>query len=421
MRRTHEYGLSVDIGTSNVTLHLVRLSDIHVVFELVVPNPQMRFGADIISRVTHSVRKRENAQQLTAFIRAAVQDGLAAILKQLQLDPATIRKVVIVGNTVMHHLFFDLSVSSLAKAPYTADAKAPVHMPAANAGFTVLQDAECYSPPIVESFIGADAPAMMLAAGFLEPRTNCIAMDIGTNTEIAVKSTDGVWIASAASGPAFEAMSMQCGMPGESGAINTVQIDQDTLRPKCGTIGGERPRGVCGTGAISALAAMLDRGIILPRGSLNRDLNSKWLSLNGSIAYYILVDNTASASGRQIVISQPDVRMIQQSKAAIRGVIGLLLHKARLDVEQVETLYVTGVFGSDLRIEDACRIGMLPRFPNATITRHSGGAIDGADLLMIPENRKKAEQLLTHLTYIEMAGSPAFESRYLASLPFPAQ
>ena len=411
----------MDIGTTHVTLHLVRISDLHVLFEHVVPNPQTRFGADIISRVSHSVRSRENAGQLTALIRTAIQEGFSGMLKQLRLNPANIKQVIVVGNTVMHHLFFGLSVSSLARAPYAAEAKTSIRISAAEAGFALLEDAECYSPPIVESFVGADAPAMMLAAGFLEPRPNRIAMDIGTNTEIVVKSTEGVWIASAASGPAFEAMSMQCGMPGERGAIKAVQIDQVALRPKFETIGGERPRGLCGTGAISALAAMLERNIILPRGSFNRDLSSRWLSRDGSTAYYIIADNAISASGQRIAITQPDVRMLQQSKAAIRGVTGLLLHEAGLDAEQVETLYITGVFGADLRMDDVYRIGMLPRFPNATTTQHSRGTVDGADLLMIPENRRMIEELVGRLRYIEMAGNPAFESRYLASLPFPAQ
>jgi len=128
-----------------------------------------------------------------------------------------------------------------------------------------------------------------------------------------------------------------------------------------------------------------------------------------------------SAGGQQIVISQPDVRMLQQSRAAIRGVTELLLHEAGLDAEQVEALYVTGVFGSGLRMDDAYRIGMLPRFPKAAITQHNRGTIEGADLLMISENRRVIEDAVNRLRYIEMAGNPAFESRYLASLPFPVQ
>jgi len=417
----NDYGISVDVGTTHVTLHLVRLSDLHVVCQHVVQNSQMQFGADIISRVSHAIKKRENAKQLTVLIRNAVEDGISAILRHQRLEPSLVSQVTIVGNTVMHHLFFDLAVTSLSKAPYTADDKDAIRIHAVEAGLPILDEAECYSPPLVESFIGADAPAVMLASGFLESKINHIAIDVGTNTEIAVKSLQGTWIASAASGPAFEGMSMQCGMPGDSGAISDVEIDSRTFRPKIEVMGGGRPRGVCGTGAISALAEMLDRNIILPRGSFNRELNSRWLDLDSSLAYYILADNKASATGQLIVISQPDVRMLQQSKAAIRGVLDILLIEAGLESNEVQSLYLTGIFGSGLQIEDAYRIGMFPKFPKAKIVQYSKGASLGADLLMISENRRKVEELVKQLNYIEMSDNPAFKAQYFNSMPFPDQ
>lgn len=419
MPPANDYGISVDIGTTHITLHLVRISDLHVVSERVVQNTQMQFGADIISRISYAIKKKENAKQLTSLIRAAIQDGIGTILNQQGLNPSFVKQVTIVGNTVMHHLFFDLTVNSLSKAPYTADDRDAIRTRAVNVGISILEQAECYSPPLVQSFIGTDAPAVLLASGFLEPKTNHIAIDVGTNTEIAVKSSHGMWIASAASGPAFEGMSMECGIPGDRGAISGVDIDQRTLRPTIEVMGGGKPRGICGTGAISALAAMLDRKIILPRGSFNRELNSRWLNLDTTTAYYILAGNKVSVTGQPIVISQPDVRMLQQSKAAIRGVLDLLLHKAGLEVKDVATLYLTGIFGSGLQIEDAYRIGMFPNFSKAKVVQYSKGASLGADLLMIPENRWKVEELVKKLNYIEMSDNPDFKSRYFASVPFP--
>ena len=260
---------------------------------------------------------------------------------------------------------------------------------------------------------------MLLACGFLEPTIDHVTIDVGTNTEISVKSSKGLWIASAASGPAFESMSIECGIPGSYGAINDVEIDQRTLQPTIEVMGGGKPRGICGTGAISALAAMLDRNIILPRGSFNRELDSRWLNLDSTAVYYILADNKVSATGQPIVISQPDVRMLQQSKAAIRGVLDVLLHEAGLNAEDVRNLYLTGIFGSGLQIEDAYRIGMFPDFSRAKIVQYSNGASLGADLLMLPENRGKVEELVRKLNYIEMSDNPEFKSRYFVSIPFP--
>jgi uncharacterized 2Fe-2S/4Fe-4S cluster protein (DUF4445 family) len=415
----YDYGISVDIGTTHVTFHLVRLSDLHVVYEHVVSNSQVQYGADIISRVSRATRNRKNAEHLTLLIRTAIEDGITTILKNQQLEPSSVTRVTVVGNTVMHHLFFNLDVSSLSKAPYTAGDKDAIRARAEEAGIPIIGEAECYSPPLVESFIGADAPAVMLASGFMESKTNHVVIDVGTNTEIAVKSAQGNWIASAASGPAFEGMSMECGMPGGFGAISDVEIDQRTYRPKTEVIGGGKPHGICGTGAISVLAEMLDRSIILPRGSFNRELNSRWLNLDSSPAYYILADNKVSATGLPIVISQPDVRMLQQSKAAIRAVLDVLLHESGLEPLKVDSLYLTGLFGSGLQIEDLYRIGMLPKLPRASIVQYGKGASLGADLLMIPENRRKVEKLVKHLNYIEMSDNPAFKVRYFECIPFP--
>ncbi|MDH4212680.1 MAG: ASKHA domain-containing protein [Candidatus Thorarchaeota archaeon] len=419
MPPSNTYGISVDIGTTHVTLHLVRLSDLHVVSEQIVQNPQMQFGADIISRISHAIRKKENAKQLTNLIRASVADGITSILKYQQLKPSLVTQVTVVGNTVMHHLFFDLAVNSLSKAPFIANDKNPIRICAANVGISILDEAECYSPPLVESFVGADASAMLLASGFFESRTNHIAIDVGTNTEIAVKSSMGSLIASAASGPAFEGMSMECGMPGHCGAISDLEIDRRTFKPTIEVMCGGKPSGICGTGAISALSEMLEKKIILSRGSFNRELNSRWLNLDGDIAYYILADNKISATGQPIVISQPDVRMLQQSKAAIRGVLDVLLHESELDTMDVQSLYLTGVFGSGLQIEDAYRIGMFPRFDRAKIMQYSKGASLGADLLMIPNNRSKIEKLIRQLNYVEMSDNPAFKAQYFSSIPFP--
>jgi uncharacterized 2Fe-2S/4Fe-4S cluster protein (DUF4445 family) len=417
----NDFGLSVDVGTTHITIHLVRLIDQLMIHELVIPNPQISVGADIITRAAFATRIRQNAAQLSALVRSAVESGINTLLKQAQISPLSVKQIVVVGNTVMHHLFFNLSVSSLTRSPYVAEDKEAIVTTAKDIGFTQLPEAECYSPPLVESFIGADAPAVMLACGFLSSEINRIAIDVGTNTEIAVKSSRGVWIASAASGPAFEGMSMECGMLGQIGAISNVEIDHRTLRPKLEILGAKKPHGICGTGAISSLAAMLDAKILLPTGSLNRSLNSRWLVLDSAVSYYVLADRKTSATGQPIVISQPDVRMLQQSKAAVRGVIDVLLQESGLTTSDVESFCITGVFGTDLQVKDANRIGMFPRFLNAKIEQKSKSANLGAEMLFSETNREKLDRFLKGITYVEMSDNPAFKKQFVASIPFPDQ
>jgi uncharacterized 2Fe-2S/4Fe-4S cluster protein (DUF4445 family) len=416
-----DFGISVDIGTTHLTIRLVRLIDQHLILEKIIINPQIAFGLDIISRAGYAVKKRENAVTLTTLVRSAVQDEVDALLKQAKISGSSVRQMVIVGNAVMHHLFFDLPLFSLVRAPYVAEKKSVVLTNASDLGFATLPDAECYSPPLIESFIGADAPAVMLASNFLNSKTGSIAIDVGTNTEIIVRSSKGIWIASAASGPAFEGMSIEYGMLGQNGAISRVEIDHRTLKPKLSVLGAEKPQGICGTGAISSLAAMLDAGILLPNGSFNRSLKSRWLNFEDPISHYILADEESSAHGRQIVISQPDVRMLQQSKAAIRGVINVLLHESDLASNDVEFLYITGVFGTDLDVRDAYRIGLLPRFPNAMVQQKRNSASIGAEMLFSEDNRVRIEHFLKEVTYIEMSDNPAFKEQFFASIPFSDQ
>jgi uncharacterized 2Fe-2S/4Fe-4S cluster protein (DUF4445 family) len=404
-----DFGISVDIGTTHLTIRLVRLFDQRLIVEKITTNPQIAFGLDIISRAGFATKKRENAVTLTAIVRSAVQDEVDALLRQAKITGSSVRQMVIVGNTVMHHLFFDLPLFSLTRAPYVAEEKSVILINASDLGFATLPDTECYSPPLIESFIGADAPAVMLASNFLNAKTGSIAIDVGTNTEIIVRSSKGIWIASAASGPAFEGMSIDCGMLGQNGAISRVEIDHRTLEPKLGVLGAEKPQGICGT------------GILLPTGSFNRSLTSRWLDFEDPISYYLLADEASSAHGRQIVISQPDVRMLQQSKAAIRGVINVLLHESDLASNDVEFLYITGVFGTDLEVRDAYRIGLLPRFPNAKVQQKRNSASIGAEMLFSEVNRERIEHFLKEVTYVEMSDNPAFKEQFFASIPFSDQ
>jgi uncharacterized 2Fe-2S/4Fe-4S cluster protein (DUF4445 family) len=281
-------GISVDIGTTNITLHLTDLETSNLIQETSFQNPQRAYGEEIISRIDFA-RVPENATVLTNLVRQSVDDGVSGLLQESGCDREDVDSIVIVGNTVMHHLFFGLDTASLLIPPYRAEYKDSILIPTTEVGLFLHDDARCYSPPLVESFIGADAVAMMLASGFTQTESGLVSIDVGTNTEIAAVNNGEVWIASAASGPAFEGMSIECGTAGDVGAVSKVRIDSNDYRPIYETIGGQKATGICGTGVISCIASMLDTGVLHPLGSFNRKMSSPWLVTDETIAHYILV------------------------------------------------------------------------------------------------------------------------------------
>lgn len=418
MSDSRRYGLSVDIGTTNIIIHLTNLEDMELLNEITIRNPQREYGEEIISRIDFA-RKPENASILTSLVRQSVNDGISRILQDSDCERGSVDSVAIVGNTVMHHLFFGLSTDSLLKPPYKAEHKKSILINSSEVGLNLHDDTLCYSPPLIESFVGADAVAMMVASGFLDSDSSLVSIDVGTNTEIAALNEGEIWVASAASGPAFEGMSIECGMPGDKGAISRVLIDPLDFRPHIEVLGGGKPTGICGTGVISAIASMLETGILFSRGSFNRGRNTPWLVTDQTIIHYILTTAPESASNTSIILTQPDVRMIQQSKASIRAALGVVLHKARLDPIDVGALFLTGVFGSGLVLDDAVRIGLIPEMPIADVKQVRGGASLGADLLHKPAYQRHAEKLVADTNYIELSDNPEFKRKFAQHLSFP--
>jgi uncharacterized 2Fe-2S/4Fe-4S cluster protein (DUF4445 family) len=414
-----EYGIAVDIGTTNITIHLVKIENNKVLRETTLRNPQYHYGADIMTRVSHSLRNDFSRRALIDLVRDAIAKGIKEILQDI--DPPTITKVVIVGNTVMHHLFFDLPVDSLSRTPYSATNKESLLVNCSEVGLDFLKNASCYSPPIVESFVGSDAIAVLIASGFLEGDDIRLTVDVGTNTEVSLVTPLGVWIASGASGPAFEGWATECGVAGEEGAISKVTIDPESYAPIITVIGDSKPSGICGTGAVSVMAALLNTNLLLTRGSFDRNKKTKWLSLEGNVVKYTLAPGSVTETGADIFVSQPDIRMLQQSKAAIRGVIEMVLKLSGRKAEDVTEVLLTGIFGSDLDVEDLYRIGMFPRFENAKISQTPNSAVDGAALLLDESNRQKVEQLLPNLNYIELTLEEDFKRLYLESMSFPSK
>jgi uncharacterized 2Fe-2S/4Fe-4S cluster protein (DUF4445 family) len=316
----------------------------------------------------------------------------------------------------MHHLFFNLPTESLLKEPFTTQHKDPIHIAASDIGLK-LPDATCYAPPIIESFVGSDALGVILGFGLTFDDPPSMILDIGTNSEIIVMNNNKIWVASAASGPAFEGMSLACGSKAIEGAINQVHFDSGTKSFVTQVIGKTYVKGISGVGAISALSSLRDAGLLSSEGSINRDADSDLIFHRGSV-YGVIIDKSSEG---QVFLGQIDIRMLQQSKAAIRTVIELLLQESKSAPSEVENLYVTGAFGNGLDIQAATNIDMIPQLPGVTnIIQEYGGALSGAELLLISKHaRSKLNEIYRSIKYVDMMNHPLYSELHSKFSFFP--
>ncbi|MFW9849280.1 MAG: ASKHA domain-containing protein [Candidatus Thorarchaeota archaeon] len=411
-----DYGIAVDIGTTTVSLSLFDKVKGKRVKLVSFKNPQSQFGEDVISRIKHQDENRDVCD-LSLLIRESISAQITKLLKISQIQPSKVSDVVIVGNTPMHHLFFDLPTSSLLKEPYTIKHTESIVIHPDELGID-LPEASCYAPPLIESFVGSDALGVIIGFGLANNVDPSLTLDIGTNSEIIVQAYEKIWVASAASGPAFEGMSLSCGMIADKGAIDRVEYQHSLRTLSVNTIGNISPTGICGVGAISALHEFRRANWITKEGSINRNILSKYIYNQNSV-YGILIDDTNTHS--PIYLTQLDIRLLQQSKAAIRTVIDLLFEESNCDSRDIRNLHITGAFGNGLDVNAAVHIGMIPALHNLRGTLQKlGGALLGAELIIwFQRIRSEVDEIYKSIKYVDMMSHPQFSELHSKYSLFP--
>jgi uncharacterized 2Fe-2S/4Fe-4S cluster protein (DUF4445 family) len=412
-------GLAVDIGTSKLAVLLIDLVDGSTVSVESLENPQMIHGEDVYTRMTYAIDERKNAEELGSL----VADGINFIVNEFErkagISGRDIYEIVVVGNTTMHHLFLELPTRSLAFSPFVPAIKIGVNTKAQSLGLNVNPEANVYSFPVIAGFVGGDAVADLLTTGITEQEELSMLVDIGTNTEIALGNSKDLLCCSCASGPAFEGYHIAHGVKAVSGAIEKIQIDLNSLKAGYSTVNGVRPIGICGSGMIDVLAEMLRVGLITPDGRFSHEFKDQFQRRNGMLEY-TLVPSQESATGRDIVITQKDVRELQLAKAAIYTGCQALLDEKRALAEEVKTVYVAGAFGNYLNLGNAVAIGMLPPFHEERFKLVGNSAVTGARLgLISKEMRGRAERIAQNAHYLELGARKSFNKDFTAALNFP--
>lgn len=412
-----QYGIAFDIGTTTIVGSLVDLEKCKEEKTAFLPNPQIKWGKDVLSRV---LAASENADTLKSMQQAAV-GACNEIIKNLT-NPKDVQFVTVAGNSTMEHLFFGVSPASLARVPYKPSFKDAKKINAAAVGINIKKDADVYIFPLIGGFVGGDTVASILSTEVHKTKEYCLLIDIGTNNETVLASEKAVFATSTAAGPAFEGGGVKWGMIAKNGAIQEIKIEDEKV--VLDVIGNRIPEGVCGSGIIDIIAKLLCAEIIDKSGRIkNRN------EIEGNLANRIKEQGQAEQGNefvlykdakREITITQKDVREIQLAKAAIQAGIKLLLKKAGTTVDEIKKVHIAGAFGSNINKQSLARIGVLEKEWLHRVVFVGDAALDGARLaLCFEEKQKEAEDIAKRTKHISLSGSAHFQKEFIKGMEFP--
>jgi uncharacterized 2Fe-2S/4Fe-4S cluster protein (DUF4445 family) len=415
---TRPLGFAVDLGTTKIAAYLVDLENGEELASVGTPNPQIGYGEDVISRLNFVYRNPNGGAIMAEKVHATLDEVLGDLVAQAGVRREQVVEACIVGNTAMTHLLLRLPVAQLAKAPYVAAISEALDVSTEELGLVMASGATVHIPPCIGGFVGADHIAMILGCDLDQTPKVSIGVDIGTNTEIALRipGIEFMTSVSCASGPAFEGAHITEGMRAASGAIEKIRITPKSI--ELTTIGDEPPVGLCGSGIIDLVAELHRAGLINDRGRLQKQTDAVHVGENG--AEFQLVSAQDSGNGRAIQIGQEDINQIQLAKGAIHAGLEILLAVSEIDPEDVEEVIIAGAFGSFLNVENAIAMGLFPELPNAVYRQVGNAAAIGAKWILISkEARLRARQIQRQTRYHELTTYPRFNRVFAMGMLFP--
>jgi uncharacterized 2Fe-2S/4Fe-4S cluster protein (DUF4445 family) len=422
----HKFGLAIDIGTTSVVTTLMELESGEQLAAVSSLNPQAVFGGDLMSRIAFAQFDAGNLRKLQSRIIGLLNQHIEQITRESGVLAKWIYKVVVVGNTCMHHLLLGIDPSYVGLAPYAPVVRQPLVLPARELFLKLPPEARVCLLPLVAGFVGADAVAVALATRLDESPALRIAVDIGTNGEVLLGSRERLWACSAPAGPALEGAQIRHGMRAAIGAIDRVEIAGGDLRLH--TIGDAPAQGLCGSGLVDAVAALLDLGVLDWTGLIDVDARDRLpapirsrVLMRGEERLVVLAREGEHGAEREITLTQDDVRQVQLCKGAIASGVAMLQHVAAIPTEQIDELMLAGGFGNYLSVRSALRIGLIPPgLPENRIRYVGNAAALGAQLALVSEaERAHAEAIARRIEHVSLAAHPDFETIFVDCMNFP--
>ncbi len=431
--RERVYGIAIDVGSTTIAAHLCDLSSGEVVAAAGAMNPQIRFGEDLMSRVSWVMMNPGGEKELTDIVRGAINDLAAEVARQAGISREDILEATFVGNPIMHHLLLGISPVELGGAPFALATDSALTLWATEIDFAIHRNARIYVLPCIAGHVGADAAGVVLAERPDLSDAMTLLVDIGTNAEIILGNRSRLLACSSPTGPAFEGAQISCGQRAAPGAIERVRIDAATLEPRVKVIGcdlwSDEPgfaaataatgvTGICGSGIIEVIAELYLAGVIRHDGTVDGGLAARTPRIRSdgrTFAYHL----HPGAEGRApLCITQNDVRAIQLAKAALYAGVRLLME--RLAIDHVDRIRLAGAFGSHIDVKYAMVLGMIPDCALDQVSSAGNAAGTGARIALLDQRtRTTVEGLVRRIEKIETAVAPRFQEFFVEAMAIP--
>lgn len=416
------YGIAFDIGTTTIVGYLINLNDGKIYAVASSLNPQTAYGEDVVTRITYIKDNEDGLQKLNSAVIQALNNIILKTCEKANISPSQIYEATIVGNSVMHHIFLGLSPISIGVSPFIPVVQQALNEEARNLNLNIAPQGNVYALPIIAGFVGADTMGVIISSNIEKETQTTLALDIGTNGEIIIGNQDFIATASCAAGSALEGAHIKHGMRAAAGSIDTLKINPKTFEVSYTTIKNKPAIGLCGSGLIDTVAELLRAKILTRSGNFNKEfLNSDVLFRNSKDELEFTIVKSKESEHGNISITQDDIRQIQMAKGAFYSGNSILLKyvKGASNIE-IKQIFLAGAFGNYINKENAKFIGMIPDIPSERIFQIGNAAGTGAQHCLLNKDlRKKAQDLLKKIQYIEIATKKEFQMEFAEAMYFP--
>jgi uncharacterized 2Fe-2S/4Fe-4S cluster protein (DUF4445 family) len=431
--RDKAYGVAVDVGSTTIAAHLCDLASGEVLSSASLMNPQIRFGEDLMSRVSYVMMNPEGAEEMTGVIRQALNSLFVEVAAGIDRPVEDILEVSLVANPIMHHILLGISPVELGGAPFALTTDAAVEVPAAELDLHINAGGRIYILPCIAGHVGADTAGVILSEEPQDQDQMTLLVDVGTNAEIVLGNRHRLLACSSPTGPAFEGAQISCGQRAAAGAIERVQIDAQTLEPKFKVIGSDLwsdeegfaesiadhgVTGICGSGIIEVVAEMYLAGIVTVDGIVDGELISRTPRMLQNERTWSYMLYSPENDETPILVTQNDIRQIQLAKAALYAGVKLLMD--HIGTATIERIRLAGAFGSHINVQHAMVLGLIPDCALEQVSSAGNAAGTGARIALLnAQSRSVIEGLVKGIEKIETAMEPRFQDYFVDAMAFP--